>query len=244
MSTLRTLFVIPALVYLFGCAHTQPVPSIDLIKKGEELLLIGDYYGALNNFNGHLEYHPNVESGRCRYNMGLCYIALNKIVKAAKSLEHALVEHTDKQHKNLIHYRLAICYNKLGRFEEALQELKMVPKGVVEEDEMLYQMGTTLMRTGDWAQGRSYLERLIKNFPKSMLLKQARLASTLNSFAVLVSSTVNIEEAKNITEKNNLKLVTIDSDHFVIKDGFKTHSLAKQSMEKFKQEGFKSEVIP
>ncbi len=207
--------------------------------------MLGDYKDALYYYQQCLETCTQTERPNILYKIALCQIKLGDVLGAVRSLETALHSSNDTKLTNLIHYRLSICCSKLGRFQEALNELRVVwQKGVVEEDEMLYQMGVTLMRNGDWNEGRNHLNRLVKNFPNSSLIKDAKLRSQLNSFGVLAAIVDNQKQAAEVGKAHGLKNVAIDGQYFLIRNQIHSYQEALRIAESMKQVGLRSEILP
>ena len=58
-----------------------------------------------------------------------------------------------------------------GNYEEAIQKAESVKA----TDESLYFLGLTYIKTGEYQQGRDYLQKLCQNYPNSRLCSQATL---------------------------------------------------------------------
>jgi tetratricopeptide (TPR) repeat protein len=137
-----------------------------------------------------------VQLGRCRLGKGDASGALSAFDQAATNPASPLPVRVEAW------YRRGIAHNIQWRPDRALLEFRKVldaPKdareSAIKSDEFLYRLGVTCLRVGQSADGRKWLEQLVREHPESPDAGEAKERLALKAMHIQIGRTPNESSA-------------------------------------------------
>jgi tetratricopeptide (TPR) repeat protein len=255
-----TLF---GLDFLFGCNGIPPrgpFPADRDFQEAEKYYLAGDFLQARSKYESFIKNNPqSSHRGEARYRLGRSYFAEGDYEKALETFKTALAETPYPFIKAQIMDSIAYVYIYKKDYLGAIHYYKKALATAPEElncDEIFFNLGTALMRTGNWKEGAQYFQQLIKEYPHSRLteLAQERLSLAPNTFVVQLGKYRNkgnalkeMEELKNGKEiMVLLKQMLIDGEEFwfIWAGSFSSWTAARKAADEIQEKGVDAIVVP
>ncbi len=137
----------PYALYMLGVSNYNQVEKIDIDQTPLK--------NAVTVFETFLQEYPNTEMAKkAREKLAEC---------RAKQAAHEI-------YVGRFYYRTDKYVAAIGRFKEAVERYPGAPVN----DEALYLMGDSYLRTGEKGKGRETMARLVKEYPESRFVKKAK----------------------------------------------------------------------
>jgi outer membrane protein assembly factor BamD len=137
----------PYALYMLGVSNYNQVEKIDIDQTPLK--------NAVTVFETFLQEYPNTEMAKkAREKLAEC---------RAKQAAHEI-------YVGRFYYRTDKYGAAIGRFKEAVEKYPGAPVN----DEALYLMGDSYLRTGEKGKGRETMARLVKEYPESRFVKKAK----------------------------------------------------------------------
>lgn len=137
----------PYALYMLGVSNYNQVEKIDIDQTPLK--------NAVTVFDTFLQEYPNTEMAKkAREKLAEC---------RAKQAAHEI-------YVGRFYYRTDKYGAAIGRFKEAVEKYPGAPVN----DEALYLMGDSYLRTGEKGKGRETMARLVKEYPESRFVKKAK----------------------------------------------------------------------
>jgi tetratricopeptide (TPR) repeat protein len=124
---------------------------------GAALARAGRYDEAIAEYD--LGLRKNPDNPALLLNLGLAYYKTGRHAQAAARFERALL--LAPQFKEQVTLLLAVCYNTLGRYKDAVALLTPLEKAKAGEPEFDYLYGTALIGDGQQAGGTAIINRIL-----------------------------------------------------------------------------------
>jgi tetratricopeptide (TPR) repeat protein len=126
-----------AVVSLRDAVHKDPENALAYLKLGEAYSSLRQYKEAVAVYRMAIEIRPDLVSALAYYQLGLAYIGIDKPSDAVASFKQALyitraeAENSDGKTITVpsaeqLYYSLGLVYHRVGKYREAIQELKKV----------------------------------------------------------------------------------------------------------------------
>ncbi|MBI4565618.1 MAG: tetratricopeptide repeat protein [Planctomycetes bacterium] len=175
------LFLIPV-AFLAGCASAPPpLPMKIQRREADEEFLRANYSQAARLYQDLLKQAEPAEAAALWAQIGKCRLGTGEYMPAIAAFDEALELPAPEPLRMEIHYRRGLAYNACWRPQMAIADFRRVqqaPKDAREEavkkEEFQFRLAVTLMRVGEWAEGRRLLEEVVKDHPTSEEAAQAR----------------------------------------------------------------------
>ncbi|HEX8719067.1 MAG TPA: tetratricopeptide repeat protein [Pyrinomonadaceae bacterium] len=161
-----------------------PEPSADaraLFERGLDAYKHDRDEEAVENLRRAVELAPDFAEGH--YRLGLAYNATKQTEEADKSFEQAarLYEKvTKREPKNSdAYYFLGLCYEKLGKYDDAVKALKEAVKNSPDEsDDKYFELASAHFKIAQYDESVRALNKVLEinpdHFPAQELLEEAR----------------------------------------------------------------------
>lgn len=126
----------------FHTSNTFPRSAFELTRRGREKFALGDYGGAISDFNQAMLLNPNDAS--IYFNRGLVLYELGDQLGAISDLDHALL--LNPRHALAYFHRAGVRYS-LGEQPGAILDLRLAAKlFLAQGDKTRYQKAQNLIR--------------------------------------------------------------------------------------------------
>lgn len=126
----------------FNTSNTFPKSALDLSRRGREKFDLGDYGGAISDFNEAMLLNPN--DADVYFNRGLVLFKLEDTLGAISDFDHALI--LNPRHAMAYFHRAGVRYS-LGEQTGAMLDLQLAAKLFLSQgDETRYQRVQKLIR--------------------------------------------------------------------------------------------------
>jgi len=258
-----TFFLCLWCVILIGCPSLPmrgPYPNDINFKEAEKDFLLGNYQSALGRYESFIKDYPRSPYRiDAQYRLGLCYLGLGQYDQAREALSKALGESPSGLLKAQVLSGLArVCLFKkeYGSAAAYYKKALSVQGNELPQDEILFNLSTALMRSGQWQEGCDYFKQLIKQYPDSHFAEAAkeRLYLPPHTFVVQLGRYENKENAQHeLSELQNdkgidalLKTILIDGEefYFIWAGCFSSWLEAFKKAEEIQAKGIDTIVVP
>ena len=186
-----------------------------------------------------------IQVGRCRLGKGDVSGALSAFDQAASHPASSLPVRVEAW------YRRGIAHNIQWRPDRALLEFRKVleaPKdareAAIKSDEFLYRLGVTCLRLGQSADGRKWLEQLVKEHPESSDVAEAKVRLALKAMHIQIARAPNEAAATRRAADAKAKGLSVEvigsgaGDKLVVVGKFAVFEDAIRELEKVKGLGY------
>lgn len=251
------------IIILIGCPGIPPrgpYPEDINFKEADEDFLTGNYQSALSHYESFIQTYP-ASSYRvdALYRMGLCYLGLGQYDKAGETLSMALDKKPSASFKaNILSALARVCLFKKEYAPAVIYYKKAmaIKENELPHDEIIFNLATALMRSGQWQEGTDYFKGLINQYPDSRFSGAAkeRLYMPPNTFIVQLGRYENKENAQQAlaelkTDKGieaSLKTMLIDTDelYFIWAGRFSSWADALKKAEEIQAKGVDVLIVP
>ena len=260
---IRLLTLVLIVAVLAGCPSiTKPLyPQDPSFRAAEASFLRGDYQTAINNYIFFITAQPNSEyTAEAYYRIGLSYLALDNKIDALSYLQDALTRVCRPQLKTQILNSLGILHFRQHNYPQAIKYYKSALKGdktVLTLAMVYYNSAISLMRNGQWREGKEYMHLARNNAGNNTQLREAaaeRLSLPTDTFTVQLGRFINKENAilyqKEVLEQKGIKtsvnIMLIEGQEFyhVWAGMLPTYGEAVRKAEDIRERGLEAIIIP
>lgn len=231
-----------AFLLLPGCGGNPARPEgDDLRRRADEAFLKGDFSQAAHHYERLATASPALRAWALVH-AGLSRNGAADWDRAARSFGDALAASPAADLRLQALYYRSIAHAAKLRFREALEDLAAVEAAgaaargaALAEDEFLYRIGVTRLRSGDWNAGRRDLERLVAGFPDSRWTDEASDRIALRATCIQIGRAGDAEDAKRIADEARAKGVVTETlkgprDFLVVAGKFRTAADAQADL--------------
>jgi len=224
MKALRavgTCFLSAAMVLACGCRTTQTKPPEEAVNEYAEAqakISAGDHAAAAALLKKYVDVNPSsIYRTDALLLLGNCQMALKDYPAAQVSYEQAQGKARTRTINAQAKAGLGTAMMFQKRWTEAAQAYESalaVSEKDIDGPTVLMNMAKAHIRTGNWNLGRGSLRKLVRGYPDSPLLAEARplLAQTSDSYSVQVGAFATREAAGQMIEtlrKNGILGATV-----------------------------------
>ena len=271
MSLLCKYLLLAVIVaVLAGCPSLPPAkfPSNEAFRQAEENFLNGNCIEAIGYYQQFIatekksDYIPEAY-----YRMGVAYLALGNYQESEKSLLQALKKppRNNRQSFEVLAYNsLAQLYQEQYKYKEAIYYYRKTinnNNGELSLPYLHYNLGISLMRHDQYAEGRQHLQSAIDMFQpdnkedeKLRERIQERLSIPPNIFTVQLGkysvkdNAVNyqqeLQQEKGINTTVTIILIAGNEFYYVWSGRYDNFEAAKQEADRINETGTEAVVIP
>ena len=237
-----------------------PQPDDKNFQMAEQSFLQGDYVSASNFYQIFIKNNPrSAYLPESVYRTGLCQISLGEYDQAIATFQEVLGKARSEELRTQVLAGLGQTYMFKGAYEKSAlyyQKALRGNTGTISLPEIYFNLGTALMRSGEWQKGNEYFRRLLKLTSEGPLAESAqeRLLLPKNIFTVQIAKyrdeknaqkhLAELNEQKDINASIKIMLINGETFYFIWAGSFSNWDTAKQRAEELREKGIEAMIVP